>query len=420
MAWRHLLSEIVNKRRAKFEDGCGSSFDSAEIPMLIPCPARSTDRDGVSGGRRCSIAVGIGSGPEGSRPTADVWRLRGCGAESGFAEETEYVLPTENASQSFESLMAKVTIIGATGQVGTYVAHSVSQFPHVQEMCLFGRSGNEQYLEGLAHDMTDSFAARGTDTRVTFGTNPEILRGSDIIVLTAGIPRKADQTRLDLALENARIVKKYAELIGSIVPDSLLLVVTNPVDIMTTVALKYSGMKPNQVFGLGTHLDSMRLKSRLAKFFKVHVSEVHTRIVGEHGDTMVPLWSATTIGGVQIDNLLGFAPVDRETMLEEVKNSGSQIIKAKGATVYGPGDAIASLIRTIVEDENRLLTVSTEIVWDSFSHKGICISVPARITRNGVYSVGIRMSEVESAAFIKSVELIRKTTEDVFSVLDKE
>ena len=116
--------------------------------------------------------------------------------------------------------MAKVTIIGATGQVGSYAAHAVSQFPHVQEMCLYGRPGNEQYLDGLAHDMMDSFAARGTNTRVTFGTNPKELRGSDIIVLTAGVPRKPGQTRLDLALENAKIVRHYAEQVGRIGDDA--------------------------------------------------------------------------------------------------------------------------------------------------------------------------------------------------------
>ena len=249
--------------------------------------------------------------------------------------------------------MAKVTIIGATGQVGSYVAHAVSQFPHVREMCLFGRPGNEQFLDGLAHDMMDSFAARGTNTSVTFSTDAKDLRGSDIIVLTSGIPRKADQTRLDLALENARIVKYYAEMIGRMAPEAILLVVTNPVDIMTTVALKYSRLMPNRVFGLGTHLDSMRLKACLAEFFNVHVSEVHTRIVGEHGNSMVPMWSATTVGGISIDNLMDAGSIDREGLLDRVKNSGSYIIKSKGATVYGPGDAVASLIRTIVEDDNR-------------------------------------------------------------------
>ena len=107
--------------------------------------------------------------------------------------------------------MAKVTIIGATGQVGSYAAHAVSQFPHVQEMCLYGRPGNEQYLDGLAHDMMDSFAARGTNTRVTFGTNPKELRGSDIIVLTAGGSRKTGQRRRDLAVGKAEIVPHYWE-----------------------------------------------------------------------------------------------------------------------------------------------------------------------------------------------------------------
>ncbi|MDO5844325.1 MAG: malate dehydrogenase [Methanocorpusculum sp.] len=315
--------------------------------------------------------------------------------------------------------MAKVTIIGATGQVGSYVAHAVSQFPHVQEMCLFGRVGNEKYLDGLAHDMMDSFAARGTNTRVSFGTNEKELRGSDIIVLTSGVPRKADQTRLDLALENAKIVKQYAEMVGRMAPDSILIVITNPVDIMTSVALKYSGMMPHRVFGLGTHLDSMRLKACLAEFFNVHVSEVHTRIIGEHGDSMVPMWSATTIGGIQIDNLLGAAKVPREEMIERVKNSGTYIIQSKGSTVYGPGDAIATLIKTIVEDENRMLTVSTQIRWDIVGQEGICISVPTRVTRGGVFPIAVWMADDEVKAFSNSVEVIKDVLKKVYSILDK-
>ena len=106
---------------------------------------------------------------------------------------------------------------------------------------------------------------------------------------------------------NARIVAPIAETIGVVAPDTKILVVTNPVDVMTSVALKYSKLKPTQVFGLGTHLDSMRLKSLIASYFHVHVSEVHTRIIGEHGDSLVPLWSATTIGGIKISNLPEFA-----------------------------------------------------------------------------------------------------------------
>ncbi|HJJ47097.1 MAG TPA: hypothetical protein O0X32_02460 [Methanocorpusculum sp.] len=182
--------------------------------------------------------------------------------------------------------MIKVTIIGTLTHVGSYVVHSVSQFQRVQEMFLFGRSENEQYLGDFSHDMTDLFSVHGTDIKVTFGIASEILCGSDIIVLIANIPRKADQTRFALALENARIVKNSAKLISRFVPDSPLLVVINLVDITTTVALKHLGLKQNQVFGFGFHMDSIQIKSWFASFFKVHVSEGHTRIHGEDSDSV--------------------------------------------------------------------------------------------------------------------------------------
>jgi len=147
------------------------------------------------------------------------------------------------------------------------------------------------------------------------------------------------------------VVKYYAEMVGRIAPESIILMITNPVDIMTAVALKYSGMKPNQVFGLGTHLDSMH----------VHVSEVHTRIIGEHGTSMVPLWSATTIGGIQIRNLPAFSKLPLEFMVESVKTAGAHIIKKIGATIYGPGEAISTIVSTILGNENRILTVSSYI-----------------------------------------------------------
>ena len=203
--------------------------------------------------------------------------------------------------------MAKVTIIGATGNVGMFAAHAISAIPHVSEILLYGRKGRESLLKGITQDLGDSFAARGTDMRVTWTTDLKDAAGSDVVVVTAGAPRTPEQDRLDLAMGNARIIAPLARTIGEIAPETKILVVTNPVDVMTSVALKYSKLKPTQVFGLGTHLDSMRLKSLIALYFHVHVSEVHTRIIGEHGDSLVPLWSATTIGGIRISNLPEFA-----------------------------------------------------------------------------------------------------------------
>jgi malate dehydrogenase len=195
--------------------------------------------------------------------------------------------------------------------------------------------------------------------------------------------------------------------------------VTNPVDVMTCVALKCSGLQPNQVFGLGTHLDSMRLKSLIAAYFKVHVSEVHTRIIGEHGDSMVPLWSATTIGGIKISNLPTFSHLPVQEIIDSVKCSGELIIKNKGSTVYGPGEAIASLVKTVLSDENRILTVSAYIKGEvhGTGEGDVCIGVPARINRHGVFPITIRIDEAEVMAFRESIEKIRTSTQKVLASL---
>ncbi len=208
-----------------------------------------------------------------------------------------------------------------------------------------------------------------------------------------------------------------AKMLGTVAPDTKIIMVTNPVDVMTCVALKYSGLKPNQVFGLGTHLDSMRLKSLIATYFKVHVSEVHTRIIGEHGDSMVPLWSATTIGGIKISNLPAFSHLPVSDFIDTVKSSGEQIIKNKGSTIYGPGEAIASLVKTVLGDENRILTVSAYVKSEVHGIGDVCIGVPARINRNGAFPVTIRIDESEVIAYRESVEKIRANTQTVFEKL---
>ena len=316
--------------------------------------------------------------------------------------------------------MAKVTIIGATGNVGMFAAHAISAIPHVSEILLYGREGRESLLKGITQDLIDSFAARGTDIETSWTTNLKDVSGSDIVVVTAGEPRKAEQDRLDLALGNAKIIAPIARTIGSTAPDTKILMVTNPVDIITSVALKYSGLKPNQVFGLGTHLDSMRLKSLIAAYFRVHVSEVHTRIIGEHGDSMVPLWSATTIGGIKISNLPEFSHLPVQDIIRSVKCSGQQIIQNKGSTVYGPGEAIASLVRTVIGDENRILTVSTYIRTEVHGMGDVCIGVPARVNREGVFPITIRLDESEVIAFRESVEKIRANTRKVIDVLEEQ
>ena len=315
--------------------------------------------------------------------------------------------------------MAKVTIIGATGNVGSFAAHAISAIPHVSEILLCGREGRDALLKGITQDLMDSFAARGTDIRVSWTTDLNDAAGSDIVVITVGAPRTVGQDRMDLALGNARIVAPICRTIGKLAPNTKILMVTNPVDVMTCVALKHSGLKPTQVFGLGTHLDSMRLKSLIASYFNVHVSEVHTRIIGEHGESMVPLWSATTIGGIKISNLPEFAHLPVKDIITSVKCSGRSIIQNKGATVYGPGEAIATLVKTVLSDENRILTVSAFIKTEVHGIGGdLCIGVPARINCDGVFPIAIRIDESEVIAFRESAEKIRQCTKKVLSSLE--
>ena len=317
--------------------------------------------------------------------------------------------------------MAKVTIIGATGNVGMFAAHAISSIPHVSEILLYGREGRESLLKGITQDLVDSFAARGTDVKTNWTTNLKDAAGSAVIVITAGSPRTPGQNRMDLAVGNARVIAPLAQTIGVIAPNTKILMVTNPVDVMTCVALKCSGLPPSQVFGLGTHLDSMRLKSLIAAYFKVHVSEVHTRIIGEHGDSLVPLWSATSIGGIKISNLPTFSHLPVQEIINSVKCSGEEIIKNKGSTVYGPGEAIASLVRTVLSDENRILTVSAYIKEEvhGVSEGGVCIGVPARVNSHGVFPISIKIDESEVMAFRESVEKIRSITRNVMASLEQ-
>ncbi len=417
MARRHLSPETAVTRGAKSKEGRSGIQD----PLRPDGEASSHEVGGkVSKPRRGRrpFAAGTGSGPEGSRLTVDVRRPWGCGVEEGCSGEWLCARSTEDASPTAIS-MAKVTILGATGNVGMFAAHTISEIPYVSDMLLVGRPGREDFLAGCCRDLSDSFAARGTDIRLSHSTSLSDAEDSDIIICTAGVPRRPGQDRNDLAFENAKLTAETAETIGQSSPDALLFIITNPVDVMTAVALKYSGLKPRQVFGLGTHLDSMRLKSLIARYFRVHVSEVHTRIIGEHGESMVPLWSATTIGGIRISNLPTFSGLPVQEMIDTVRTSGQAIIRDKGATVYGPGEAIGTLVRTILGNENRILTVSSYIKSEVNGIGDVCIGVPARINRDGVFPVPISLEEDEIMGFGRSVAKIQRITAEVMERLEE-
>lgn len=313
----------------------------------------------------------------------------------------------------------KVSVIGASGRVGRTAAFCLAEENMVSKLVLFARKESLAKIEGESLDMYDAMAAKDIRIKILSSCDMENLHDSDIVVITAGVPRKAGMSRSDIAIPNARIVAEYSKLVAEHSPNSIILVVTNPVDVMTYVALKASGFDRNKVFGLGNHLDSLRLRNMLAKHFNIHVSEVHTRVIGEHGDHMVPLVSSTSIGGILLKNYALDGTINMEGMVKKVINAGSYVIDKKGSTEFGPAYAIANVISTILNDEKKILTVSAYLDEEIEDIKDVCLGVPVKLGINGIERIiPIKMSENEIEAFKSAAKFVKKETDAVMRSLD--
>ena len=284
--------------------------------------------------------------------------------------------------------MVKVSVMGSTGIIGKNVTFNIARADTVSEVILFSRPESIDKAKGQSYDMYDALAAEDIDCRLTPSCNYEDLAGSHIVLITAGAPRQEGMSRRDLAFENAKIVSKYAKQVAKYAPDAVILVATNPVDVMTTIALDASGFSRRKVIGVGNHLDSLRLKNYFARRLNINSSEVHTRVIGEHGDNMVPLLSSTTIGGIPISK--------------------------KGATEYGPAYAISNLITTVITNTHKILTVSLYLDGEITDVNGVALGVPAVMYKKGIAMiVPIRMNDYETVKFQKAAEEIRKLTDEV-------
>ena len=257
--------------------------------------------------------------------------------------------------------MAKVTVMGSTGIIGKNVTFKLAKEDVVSEVVLFSRPESIDNAKGQSYDMYDALAAEDIDCLLTPSCNFEDLAGSAIVLITAGVHRKEGMNRRDLAFVNAKIVANYAKQIALHAPDAIILVATNPVDVMTTIALDASGFDRNKVIGVGNHLDSLRLKTYFARRLNINSSEIHTRVIGEHGDNMVPLLSSTTIGGIPLKYFIREVEIDVLEIVKTLRNAGNTIISKKGATEYGPAYAISNLITTLITNTHKILTVSLSL-----------------------------------------------------------
>lgn len=306
--------------------------------------------------------------------------------------------------------MVKVSIFGSTGTIGKNVAFTLARMDTVDEIVMVSRPKSLDRVKGETYDMYDALAARDIDCKLIPTCDFNEIRGSEIVLIAAGIHRQPGMNRLELAIPNAKIVRYYSKQIAKYVPDSIILVATNPVDVMTTIALEASGFNKMKVIGVGNHLDSLRLKNYFSRKININSSEVHTRVIGEHGNHMVPLLSSTSIGGIPL-KYFEFAKLDVDALVEQLKNAGNTIISKKGATEYGPAFAISNLISTMITDSHKVLTVSFYLEGEIEGVRNVSLGVPAITSKNGIEMiVPIHMNDVEKESFIEAANVVRDTT----------
>jgi len=313
-----------------------------------------------------------------------------------------------------EPLKPKIAIIGA-GKVGSTFAFSLMISGLAREIVLIDK--NESLAIGECMDLNHGISFVHP-TKIYAG-GYEGCKDADIVVITAGANQKPDQTRTDLVHKNVEIFKEIIPSITRYTTTAILLVVTNPVDILTYVTLKLSGFPSNKVIGSGTVLDTARLKYMISEYAKVDSANIHAYIIGEHGDTELPVWSNATIGGMDVEKYcsdyaqLGNVKEELKDLFVKVRNSAYEIIKLKGATNYSIALALVKITRSILRNENSILPVST-LITDYYGINDVCISIPSIVNKNGVEQyVRLDLSEEEQELFKHSANTLKKFIQSI-------
>jgi len=270
-----------------------------------------------------------------------------------------------------------ISIIGA-GRVGNAAAFNILRF-RISDVVLVDVV--EDLAQGEALDMMQAAPAIEFDGKVRGTSDFSEIEDSEVVVIVAGGGRKPGMTRLDLMNENAQIVKSAVKEVVKYASDCRLMVVTNPVDIMTYVAYKESGFERNRVFGMGNILDTMRFRSYIALELNVSREDVRALVIGEHGDSMVPLVDHASVSGIPIRDLLQKEQIERIVNL--TRTSGADVIKLKGATTHAPAVVIAIMVDAVLRGRNRVMSVSTYLNGE-YGFSDVSIGVPVILGRNGV------------------------------------
>lgn len=309
----------------------------------------------------------------------------------------------------------KIVIVGS-GAVGSTTAYTIMLGGLFSEIVIIDT--NKSKAEGDALDISHGVAH--TKPVSVYAGDYNDCKDSDIVVITAGASQNPGETRTDLLMRNAEITKSITENIMKYAPDDvILLTVTNPVDILTYVTYKISGLPQNQIIGSGTVLDTSRLKYLISKKTGIDARNCHTYIIGEHGDSEVAAWSVTNIGGMSMSQFCSFTGRcslgDLDMMYNNAKNAAYEIIEKKGATYYGIAVAVDRIVECIAGDENSILTVSS--VFDGqYGISDVALSVPTKVGGSGIEKIlevpfsdeelkGLKMSADKLKELIKSLNL---------------
>ncbi|MBS5936900.1 L-lactate dehydrogenase [Clostridium sartagoforme] len=304
--------------------------------------------------------------------------------------------------------MSKISIIGA-GAIGATTAFALQQKQVAREIVI--NDVNQEKALGEVLDLIHGSALNSPCT-VTLGAL-EDTKDSDIIIITAGVAQKPGETRLDLVDRNYKIFKSFVPTIAKLSPDAILLVVSNPVDILAYMTYKLSGFPKERVIGSGTVLDTTRLRSLLGKYLGIDGRVVQGYVLGEHGDSEFVPWSSLTIGNIPIKDFSNQLSIEwdeatEKIIADDVKNAAYEVINRKGATTFSVAAVLTRIVEALLKDEKTILSVST-LLNDYCGVNETYLSVPTIVGKNGVErALSIEFSEEEEGKFVNSAKLMKQ------------
>ncbi len=301
----------------------------------------------------------------------------------------------------------KVTVIGA-GNVGATLVQRLAEMEVANEVVMLDIPATGDMPAGKALDLLESGPVCGYDTRVTGTTSYEATAGSDIVVITAGIPRKPGMSRDDLLNTNAGIVKACTENAVKHSPNCVLIIVSNPLDAMCSVALKTSKFPKHRVIGMAGVLDSARMRWFIAEALDVSMESVHAMVLGGHGDTMVPMPRFSTVNGIAITELLPKEKI--EAINQRTRDGGAEIVKLlkTGSAYYAPSASTAEMVEAILKDKKKILPCAA-LLEGEYGVDGVFVGVPCKLGARGIEGIiQLNLSVEERAALLKSAGAVKE------------